>query len=1038
MRAGKRSYWRCLLRWQVAVAGACLAGTSSNLVPSASADINVSATPMELAQALSADPSTVVGASYVAVPPNNAPNAVSTSPISGFPTVGSHYTILTSGSAALAGNPPGTSPGGFDDGGGNVRGNSDYDVTILKVDVNVPAGDNCLLGFDFKFLSEEYPTYVGTQYNDAFIAELDHSTWTTSGSQISAPNNFAFDPKGNPITINASGPASMSAANAVGTPYGGATPILTASTPITPGPHSIYFSIFDQGDHVLDSAVFIDNLSFGSVADPATQCVPGAKQAGSWTPVGPNLVTDRARGSSYADSGRVTAVAPDPTSSLVYVGTVGGGVWKVDTQNQTWTPLSDQAPSLAIGALALAHLSDASTVLIAGTGEPGGLQDPLSYGVGIMRGVQAADGSFSWSLAQPLEGARVAQIAVSPLDPSKMLAATSQGLYASTDAGVTWSRLHSGDFTAVVPDPSTAGSFLAGQGTGTDRAPCSATIWQGNFLSRWPSSPSYQQTAGSGLFSAQVALAASSSQAFALVSDCSGGFAASQAFVPSGPSGAYHWQAFATPAFVNGNSPAHGENSVIATVPGAACDVIVGGGSSGVARVTTSPNAHGGCGPCLPKFPCADSLGTAGPGGVIHEDQRALAFRNATLFVGNDGGLWSTASLISPSWTSWHQFLTARQSISTFYTGEAIDATHLIGGVQDEGTLSTVSSGDTANWSQVGGGDGGFSYATSGATRYFEQDMALFEPGNDNFVGPCTPAVGQFPYTCSGQAMQIPDPPLLMDTLEGSPNKVLYATNRVDLSTVSPGPNQGSWTNSSATASPPLTADAGYISRLGFKCGTGCPDSIAAAAVDWKAFGGPKIFTASAFGAVRMATSTPIGQNWEDIGTGLPQPAPSLKIPNLPWISGVAIDPCVWSSSNNCGNNHEAWVSIEGNGLGAVYHTDDYTQSPVSWSSVGTFNTPITSLAVVSTPNGDNNHVDLYVGTANERVLTCGGCYGDKPSSDWSQVGTGLPNAWVSDVSCSTDGRNLVAWTYGRGVWEQALSTNATGCVSKQQSDSFK
>jgi hypothetical protein len=83
-----------------------------------------------------------------------------------------------------------------------------------------------------------------------------------------------------------------------------------------------------------------------------------------------------------------------------------------------------------------------------------------------------------------------------------------------------------------------------------------------------------------------------------------------------------------------------------------------------------------------------------------------------------------------------------------------------------------------------------------------------------------------------------------------------------------------------------------------------------------------------------MATSTPIGQNWQDIGTGLPQPKPSLKIPYLPGISGVAIDPCIWSSSNGCGSNHEAWVAIEGNGFGAVYHTNDYTQSPVSWGSL--------------------------------------------------------------------------------------------------------
>ena len=55
------------------------------------------------------------------------------------------------------------------------------DVSILRLNLNVPTGDNCLR-VDFRFLSEEYPQFVGSSYNDAFIAELDTSNWSTSGS----------------------------------------------------------------------------------------------------------------------------------------------------------------------------------------------------------------------------------------------------------------------------------------------------------------------------------------------------------------------------------------------------------------------------------------------------------------------------------------------------------------------------------------------------------------------------------------------------------------------------------------------------------------------------------------------------------------------------------------------------------------------------------------------------------------------------------------------------------------------------------------
>ena len=277
-----------------------------------------------IANAMAATPGIVTGAVFTAAPPLDSPNGTADSALTQFPTNGSTFGILTTGSVANADD-----PGTFttvDLGGPNVRGNTDFDVSILRIDLNAPLGSNCLT-FDFKFLSEEFPFYVGSQFNDAFIAELDNSTWTTAGSTITALNNFAFDGNGNVVSINSTGIGGMTPAQGAGTAYdgggdgpggtpppgggtaGGGTVLLSASTQLTPGAHSLYLSIFDQGDRNLDSAVFLDNLVVGFVPNPAVNCTPGAEPKQFQLTLTPMSETNE-----VGDSHTVTATLTDATA----------------------------------------------------------------------------------------------------------------------------------------------------------------------------------------------------------------------------------------------------------------------------------------------------------------------------------------------------------------------------------------------------------------------------------------------------------------------------------------------------------------------------------------------------------------------------------------------------------------------------------------------------------------------------------------------------------------------------------------------------
>src|SRR5690606_17222875 len=99
------------------------------------------------------------------------------------------------------------------------------------------------------------------------------------GATVTAPRNIAFDEEGNPITVNSAGAATMTAENAAGTTFDGGTRLLTAATPLSPGQHSLFFTVFDAGDDVYDSTLLIDNIRVGRVADVETDCRPGAVEA---------------------------------------------------------------------------------------------------------------------------------------------------------------------------------------------------------------------------------------------------------------------------------------------------------------------------------------------------------------------------------------------------------------------------------------------------------------------------------------------------------------------------------------------------------------------------------------------------------------------------------------------------------------------------------------------------------------------------------------------------------------------------------------
>jgi len=139
------------------------------------------------------------------------------------------------------------------------------DAVVLEFDF-VPLSDH--VEFKYVFASEEFPEYVGSDFNDVF-------GFFVNGPGISGPfsnnsKNVALMPNStDPVTIDNVFPTQYYVDNTGGTTveYDGLTTVLTVSLDVTAcETYHIKIAIGDAGDSVFDSAIFLEANSFSSNA----------------------------------------------------------------------------------------------------------------------------------------------------------------------------------------------------------------------------------------------------------------------------------------------------------------------------------------------------------------------------------------------------------------------------------------------------------------------------------------------------------------------------------------------------------------------------------------------------------------------------------------------------------------------------------------------------------------------------------------------------------------------------------------------------
>ncbi len=236
------------------------------------------------------------------------------------------------------------------------------------------------------------------------------------------------------------------------------------------------------------------NNAFNNYKSHQTQSP--ATSVGSWNPYGPTGITRYGAGynSGY---GRVSCIAFHPTdANTLYIGTAQGGIWKSTNNGNAWFVLTDDLPISGISGLVVDRTNANIIYALTGDGDgSGGLV--FSYGfaqqsIGVLK---STDGGINWQLTGDFPGVSGIfygyKLIQHPTSASVLFAATSNGIYRTTNGGTSWVQEQAGSFTDIEFRPGDATIMYAAQkGVSSPfwRSTTSGTSWSNGGITGVPTS----------------------------------------------------------------------------------------------------------------------------------------------------------------------------------------------------------------------------------------------------------------------------------------------------------------------------------------------------------------------------------------------------------------------------------------------------------------------------------------------------------------------------------------------------------------------
>ena len=420
--------------------------------------------------------------------------------------------------------------------------------------------------------------------------------------------------------------------------------------------------------------------------------------SGNWTSMGPSTSPG-----GYAGLGRLNCIAFVPGSTIdYYVGSPSGGLWHTTNDGFSWTNLNDSVPVIGVSDIALVDPVVGPDILYIATGDRdggslwslGGQQGNSNNSIGILK---STDGGATWNTTSlsftASQKVRVNRLLMDPNSAYQtMYAATTQGVYKTTDGWATNTLLTTTAFIDMEFSPGTPSTIYAS----TEGGSSTSIYLSANSGISWNLIATY-----TGIRTELAVTPNNSNLVYAVVCANSTVGDGLLGVYKSTNNGASYSQVFSGTTLnllgrqcdgLDMGVDQGGYDLCIAADPLNANIVYVGG-------INTWKSTDGGS-----TFSIVNHwTGCSAPNYAqnVHADKHFLAFQNnsSILFECNDGGLYKT----NDGGATWVQ-LSSGMAISQAYrlgVGQLMPDEVIIG-LQDNGSKARL----TGTWTDILGGDG--------------------------------------------------------------------------------------------------------------------------------------------------------------------------------------------------------------------------------------------------------------------------------------------------------------------------------------------